>query len=117
MLYVGYRKPPLLSNYVPPNIVVGSNTITVEVRAGEPGKMTGKVHAGASASPGLAGATVECGGQRTCTSCGGSFTLSNIPCGFQKVTFSKPGFLPLSLVASIPPRQAYNAGNLWLQPQ
>jgi hypothetical protein len=107
----------LLSNYVPPNIVVGSNTITVEVKAGEPGKMTGKVHAGTSAGPGLADATVECGRQSTSTSRHGNFSLSNIPSGFQKVTFSKPGFLPFSLIASIPPGQAYNAGDLWLQPQ
>jgi hypothetical protein len=107
----------LLSNDVPPNIVAGSNTITVEVKAGQPGKMTGKVHAGAAAGPGLAGATVECARHRTSTSRNGSFTLPNIPPGFQKVTISKPGFVPLSLIASIPPGQAYNAGDLWLQPQ
>jgi len=107
----------LVSNDVPPNIVAGSNTITVEVKAGEPGKITGKVHSGASAGPGLAGATVECARHRTSTSRGGSFTLPNIPSGFQKVTVSKPGFVPLSLIASIPPGQTYNSGDLWLEPQ
>jgi hypothetical protein len=107
----------LFSNDVPPKTVVGSNMITVEVKAGQPGKMKGKVHAGTSAGPGLAGVNVECGRQRASTSRGGSFTLSNIPSGFQKVTFSKPGFLHLSFIASIPPGQTYNAGALWLQPQ
>ena len=76
--------------------------------------MTGKVLAGASAGPGIAGVTVECGRQRTSTSRGGGFILPNIPSGFQKVTFSKPGFVPLSSIASIPPGQAYNAGDLCL---
>jgi hypothetical protein len=107
----------LLSSDAPPNSVFGSNTITVEVRAGEPGKMTGKLHAGGSTGPGIAGVTVECGRQKTSTSRGGGFILPNIPSGFQKMTFSKPGFVPLSSIASIPPGRLYNAGDLWLQPQ
>jgi predicted phosphodiesterase len=90
--------------------ITGSQTIKVSVKAGKPGKITGALYKDTLAGPGVQGARVSCAGRSTVSGKDGKFELSGVPSGFQKLTFSKPNYVPIKLIATVPEGNVYDVG-------
>lgn len=90
--------------------VTGSHTIRVSVRAGKPGGITGRLCKDAPDGPGVQGARVLCAGRSTFSTQDGQFKLSGVPSGFQRLSFSKAGYVPGHLIVPVPEKSIYDAG-------